>query len=328
MSTLRVAAAQAAPVYMNLGATVEKTIALMEDAARQGVALLALPETWVPGYPFWLWLESPAGSMRFVGDYHANSIVADGPEDRALAAAAGRLGITVALGVSERDGGSLYMGQWLYGPDGRVLARRRKLKPTHVERTLFGEGDGSDLQVIDTPLGRIGSLCCWEHLQPLTKYAMYSQHEQIHVAAWPSFSLYEGAAYALGPEVNTAASQLYAAEGQCFVLAACAVVSDAMVERLCDTPAKRDLLRTGGGYARLFGPDGAPLGTPLAPDQEGLVIADIDLGAIAYAKTAADPVGHYSRPDVLRLMFNAGGNPRVVPFEADFEPPGRSGGAA
>jgi aliphatic nitrilase len=327
MSTLRVAAVQAAPVFMDLGGTVEKTIALMEDAARAGVQLLAFPETWVPGYPFWLWLESPAGSMRFVGEYHANSITADGPEDLAIAAAAGRLGVTVSLGVSERHGGSLYMGQWLYGPEGRVLARRRKLKPTHVERTLFGEGDGSDLRVVDTPLGRIGSLCCWEHLQPLTKYAMYSQFEQIHIAAWPSFSLYEGAAYALGPEVNTAASQLYAAEGQCFVLAACAVVSGQMIEKMCDSSAKRTLLRTGGGYARLFGPDGAPLGAPLAPDQEGLVIADIDLGAIAYAKTAADPVGHYSRPDVLRLMFNPGHNPRVVTFDANFEYPGRPGGS-
>lgn len=319
MPTLRVAAVQAAPVFLDLAATVDKAIALIDDAGRQGVELLAFPETWIPGYPFWIWLDSPAAGMRFVGAYHANSLVAGGAEDRAIAAAARRHGMTVAMGVSERDGGSLYMVQWLYGADGGVLARRRKLKPTHVERTLFGEGDGSDLQVVATPLGRIGSLCCWEHLQPLTKYAMYAQQEQIHVAAWPSFSLYNGAAYALGPELNTAASQLYAAEGQCFVLAACAVVSPEMVELLCDTPAKRELLRAGGGHARIFGPDGAPLCTPLAPDAEGLVMADIDLAAIAYAKSAADPVGHYSRPDVLRLMFNTRPNPRVVPFEGDFD---------
>jgi aliphatic nitrilase len=177
-------------------------------------------------------------------------VVAGGSEDQAIAAAARRSGVMVAMGVAERDGGSLYMGQWLYGADGSVLARRRKLKPTHVERTLFGEGDGSDVQVVATPLGRVGSLCCWEHLQPLTKYAMYAQHEQIHIAAWPSFSLYVGAAYALGPEVNTAASQLYAAEGQCFVVASCAVVSAAMVELMCDTPAKRELLKVGGARAR------------------------------------------------------------------------------
>ena len=318
MPPIKVAAVQAAPVFLDLSACVDKAIALIDAAAGQGVQLLAFPETWMPGYPFWIWLDSPAWGMQFVGRYHQNSVVAGGVEDQAIAAAARRHGMTVAMGVSERDGGSLYMGQWLYGPEGQVLARRRKLKPTHVERTLFGEGDGSDLKVVATALGRIGSLCCWEHLQPLTKYALYAQHEQIHIAAWPSFSLYVGAAYALGPELNTAASQLYAAEGQCFVLASCAVVSPAMIEMLCDTQAKRELLRAGGGHARIFGPDGAPLGTALAPDAEGLVVADIDLDTIAYAKSAADPVGHYSRPDVLRLMFNDHANPRVVAFEGEF----------
>ena len=280
MSTIKVAAVQASPVFLDLAGTVAKAIELIEEAARQGVQLLAFPETWIPGYPFWIWLDSPAWGMQFVARYHQQSVVAGGPEDEAIAAAAQRHGVMVAMGVSERDGGSLYMGQWLYGPDGNVIARRRKLKPTHVERSLFGEGDGSDLKVVATSLARIGSLCCWEHLQPLTKYAMYAQHEQIHIAAWPSFSLYVGAAYALGPELNTAASQIYAAEGQCFVLASCGVVSPAMIEIMCDTPAKRELLKAGGGHARIFGPDGAPLGTPLAADAEGLVVADLDLDMI------------------------------------------------
>lgn len=325
---LRVAAVQAAPAFLERAAGVEKAIALIDEAGREGVDVLAFPETWLPGYPFWAWLDSPARGMPFVGRYHEQSLVRGGAEDRALAAAAKRNGLCVSVGLSERDGGSLYMGQWLYGPDGEVLNRRRKLKPTHVERTVFGEGDGSDIRVCETPVGRIGSLCCWEHLQPLTKYAMYAQHEQIHIAAWPSFSLYVGTAYALGPELNTAASQMYAAEGQCFVLASCAVVSKAMVETLCDTPEKRELLKAGGGHARIFGPDGAPLGNVLGEHEEGLVMADVDLGAIAYAKSAADPVGHYSRPDVLRLMFNDQPAPRVTALEPEFtaeDTPGRNG---
>jgi aliphatic nitrilase len=266
--------------------------------------------------------------MPFVGRYFSNALVVGGPEDAALAAAARRAGMFVSMGLAERDGGSLYMAQWLYGPDGAVLARRRKLKPTHVERTLFGEGDGSDLVVSATALGRIGALCCWEHLQPLTRYAMYAQQEEIHIAAWPSFSLYRGLAYALGPEVNTAASLMYAAEGQCFVIAACATVSPGMIELLCDTPAKRDLLGGGGGHARIFGPDGAPLGTPLPPESEGLVVADIDLDQIAYAKHAADPVGHYARPDVLRLMFDRQPHARVVPFAHELAPVAPPGAAA
>jgi len=212
----------------------------------------------------------------------------------------------------------LYLAQSLIGPHGKVIANRRKLKPTHVERTVFGEGDGSDLRVDDTDIGRIGTLCCWEHLQPLTKYALYSMNEQVHVGAWPSFSLYNGVAYALGPQLNTAASQIYAAEGQCFVVAACGVVSDAMIEMMCDSDDKHALLKAGGGHAMIFGPDGAPLSEPLADTQEGLVYADIDLNFLSIAKSAADPVGHYSRPDVTRLLLNTEPASAVETFSPPF----------
>ena len=311
----KVAAVQAAPVFLDLDATVEKAVALIDDAGRQGVKLIAFPETWVPGYPWWIWLGAPAWGMQFVGRYFENAIEAGSAQDEALAAAAKRNGLQVVMGVSERAGGSLYMGQWHYGADGEILSRRRKLKPTHVERTVFGEGDGSDMIVSETELGRVGALCCWEHLQPLTKYAMYAQNEQIHIASWPSFSLYRGAAYALGPELNSSASQMYAAEGQCFVIASCATVSQAMYELLCDTPDKQQFLQPGGGYARIFAPDGSPLGEPLGEKEEGLLVAEIDLSMIAYAKAAADPVGHYSRPDVFRLMFNRKPNRVVMPFD-------------
>ena len=187
----------------------------------------------------------------------------------------------VALGLSERDGGSLYIAQWIIGPDGETIAKRRKLKPTHAERTVFGEGDGSHLAVHDLDVGRLGALCCWEHLQPLSKYAMYAQNEQVHVAAWPSFSLYDPFAHALGAEVNNAASKIYAVEGSCFVIAPCATVSQQMIDELCDTPEKHQFLHAGGGFAVIYGPDGAPLAKPLPPDQEGLLYADIDLGMIS-----------------------------------------------
>ncbi|MEX3009763.1 carbon-nitrogen hydrolase family protein [Hoeflea sp. TYP-13] len=311
----KVAAVQAAPAFLDLDKSVEKAIALIDEAGSKGVKLIAFPETWIPGYPWWIWLGAPAWGMQFVGQYFDNAIEADSPQDEALREAARRNAMHVIVGVSERAGGSLYMGQWHYGPGGEIVARRRKLKPTHVERTVFGEGDGSDISVHQTDIGRVGSLCCWEHLQPLTKYAMYSQNEQIHIASWPSFSLYKGAAYALGAELNTSASQMYAAEGQCFVIASCATVSEEMCELLCDTPDKQQFLQPGGGFARIFAPDGSPVGEPLGEHEEGLLIAEIDLGAIAFAKAAADPIGHYSRPDVLRLMFNKRANPAVMPFD-------------
>lgn len=314
--SFRAAAVQAAPPFLDLDAGVAKTVALIAEAADNGAALIAFPETWLPGYPWFIWLDAPAWGMRFVQRYADNSLVYGSPEAQAIAGAAREHHITVALGLSERDGGSLYIAQWLIGPDGATIARRRKLKPTHVERTVFGEGDGSDLAVHDTDLGRLGALCCWEHLQPLSKYAMYAQHEQVHVAAWPSFSLYRDNAYALGPEVNIGASRMYAVEGGCFVVAPCAVVGAAEIEALCDTDAKRELLRQGGGHARIFAPDGQLLHEPLPETDEGIVYADLDLGVIALAKAAADPSGHYSRPDVTRLLFDPTPHRPVVTFDS------------
>ena len=319
-ANFKAAVIQAAPVFMNLQGSIEKAVRLIEEASAAGAKLIAFPECWVPGYPWWLWLGPPAWGLQFVPAYHANSMRNDGPEMAALQAAAARGGINVLMGYTEIDGGSLYMAQALIGDAGQLLYARRKLKPTHVERSLFGEGDGSDFQVVDTTVGRVGSLCCWEHLQPLSKYAMYSMHEQVHVASWPSFTIYRGAAYALGHQVNLAASQTYAVEGGCYVLAATAITGKDTFDMLCDTPEKRHLLnpetgQAGGGFSMIFGPDGRPLCEHLPEDQEGILYAEISLPMIAVAKAAADPVGHYSRPDVVRLMVDRSRRRPVVNFE-------------
>ena len=302
----KVAVVQAAPIFLDLDAGIDKTVGFIEEAAAAGAKLIAFPETWLPGYPWHIWLGSPAWAIMrgFVSRYFDNSLSYDSPEADRLRDAARENNITVVLGLSERDGGSLYIAQWIIGPDGETIAQRRKLKPTHVERTVYGEGDGSGLAVHETELGRIGALCCWEHLQPLSKYAMYAQNEQVHVAAWPSFSLYDPFAPALGAEVNNAASRVYAVEGSCFVLAPCATVSQAMIDELCDSPDKNMLLHAGGGHSVIYGPDGMQLTEKLPPDAEGLLYAEIDLGTISVAKAAADPAGHYSRPDVTRLLLN------------------------
>ncbi len=309
----RAAAVQAAPVFLDLDATVDKSIGLIKEAAAGGARLIAFPETFIPGYPWFIWLDSPAWGMQFIQRYHDNSLVYGSPAADRIAQAARDNGIMVVMGHSEKSGGSLYMGQWIIDADGRTVAMRRKLKPTHVERTVFGEGDGSDLSVFETALGRVGALCCWEHLQPLSKYAMYAQNEQVHIAAWPSFSLYRGGAYALGPEVNNAASRVYAVEGGCFVIAPCATVSKEMVDLLCVDAGKKMLLLEGGGFAQIYAPDGQLMHAPLPEGEEGLVYADIDLGMIALAKAAADPAGHYARPDVTRLLLDKTPGDRVIP---------------
>src|SRR6202007_855191 len=232
------------------------------EAGTAVARLIAFPETWIPGYPWWIWLGAPALAVMRGSDsrYFDNSRSYASPEAERLRAAAKRNKITVVLGLSERDGGSLYIAQWIIGPDGETIAKRRKLRPTHVERTVFGDGDGSHIAVHDrADIGRLGALCCWEHLQPLTKYAMYAQNEQVHVGAWPSFSMYEPFAHALGWETNNAVSKVYAVEGSCFFLGPCAVVSQAMIDELCDSPEKHAFLHAGGGHAVIYGPDGSSL---------------------------------------------------------------------
>lgn len=316
MTMFKAAAVQAAPAWLDLDATTDKTIALIGEAARNGADLVAFPETWIPGYPYHAWLGSQAWAMQYVRAYAENSLAVDSPQAARIREAAARHGVHVVLGYSERAGGSLYMGQMLIDRAGGLVAARRKLKPTHVERTIFGEGDGSDLAVHALDIGRVGALCCWEHLQPLTKYAMYAQDEQVHVGAWPSFSLYPMAT-ALGPEVNTAVSRVYAVEGGCFVLAPSMPVTAELVDRLCDTDDKRELLLAGGGATAIFGPDGSTLAAAAA-DEETILYADIDLGMIALAKAAADPAGHYARADVTRLLLNR--EPRRPVEHTRFEP--------
>lgn len=189
----RAAAVQAAPVFLDLDASIDKAVGLIEDAARAGAELIAFPETYLPGYPWYIWLDAPAWGFQFTQRYFDNSLEYGTPQAARIAQAAKDNHIMVAMGLSERYQASLYIAQWIIDAQGKTGAVRRKLEPTHVERTVYGEGDGSDLSVYDTDLGRVGALCCWEHLQPLSKYAMYAQNEQIHVGAWPSFSLYTGA---------------------------------------------------------------------------------------------------------------------------------------
>lgn len=304
MTSLRVGAVQAEPAWLDIEKGTEKTVGLIAEAAAQGVDLLAFPEVWIPGYPVFLWSHPVMEQMPFVGTYHQNSPTVDGTHMEQIRAAARKHSVNVVIGFSERAAGSLYMAQTVISADGDVVFHRRKLKPTHAERTLFGEGDGSDLKVAEVAGARVGALNCWEHLQPLVKFAMYAQHEQIHVAAWPCFGILKQVP-ALSSEANMAATQTYALEGSTFVVAPSQIMSPegAPLFALPDG-SQSPVIQTGGGTARVYGPDSSRLTEPLDEHTEGIVVADIDLAAIAFAKNAADPVGHYARPDVVRLLLD------------------------
>jgi nitrilase len=301
---VRVAAVQAAPVWLDMEKSLEKAIALIDQAGSRGAELVAFGEAWLPGFPFWIWLGAPAWGSDFFVELHQNSVEMGGKEMRALADAARRNKVELVMGMTERDGGSLYCTLAFIGANGQLRGRHRKLKPTHVERSIWGEGDGSDLFVLDTPIGRIGGLNCWEHLQPLTKYAMYSMNEQIHVAAWPALSIYNDTAYALGVEANMAASRTYALEGQAYVLAVTSICDQNVIDRLCTDAERAKLLEFGGGTTTIFAPSGATLAGPLPYKSEDLLVTDLDLAEIRRAKQAADPAGHYARADATRLVID------------------------
>ncbi|MFH1834353.1 MAG: carbon-nitrogen hydrolase family protein [bacterium] len=307
----KAAVVQAAPVWLDREATADKACRLIASAAKEGAQLIAFPEAWLPGFPWWIFLGTPAWGNSFFAELYANSVEIPSPTTDRLCRAAKEAGAYLVMGMDERAGGSLYCTQLFIDPDGEIMGRHRKLKPTHVERSVWGEGDGSDLRVFDTPLGKIGGLNCWEHMQPLTRYAMYSLGQQIHVASWPAFSLYRKYAYALGEVTNVGATRHYALEGSCFALMAVSVISKEMVDRLADTAERADLIEVGGGASQIFAPDGSTIAGPPRGDEEAIVTADIDLYEIARAKNFADPTGHYSRPDIFRLLVNRTPQPCV-----------------
>jgi nitrilase len=300
----KAAAVQAAPIWQDRERSADKACALIAEAGRNGAQLIAFPEVWLPGYPSWAFLGTPLWGNEFFAELYANSVEIPSPTTARLCEAAKQAGAYVVMGMNERAGGTLYITQLLIDAEGNILGRHRKLKPTHAERTVYGQGDGSDLRVFDTTIGRLGALNCWEHLQPLMRYAMFSMGEQVHVASWPSFSLYRKQSYALSAEPCMGASRQYALEGSCFVLAPVAITSKEIVDRLADTPERADLIEVGGGGSCIFGPDGATIAGPGPWDEEVILYANVDLYDIARAKNFADPTGHYSRPDVLSLLWN------------------------
>jgi predicted amidohydrolase len=307
MTAVRVAAVQAAPVFLDRDATIEKAVSLIGEAAAGGAGLVAFPETWIPGYPAWIFGAAgwdDAAQKRVFGRLSANAVEVPSPAVDVLCRAAKKAGVVVAMGMTERDArasrGTLY-NSILYVSDlGQVLGVHRKLMPTHAERIVWGQGDGSTLHVFETPVGRVGGLACWEHWMPLTRFAMHAKGEQIHVAAWPEVG---------DPELHRFCTRHYAFEGRCFAL--CVMGARVGPEHLPEGFELADAMgatddfvnREPVGGTCVFAPDGTVVADSVAGD-ETIVYADLDLGRIPEEQAALDVVGHYNRPDVFTLSVD------------------------
>jgi nitrilase len=298
--SVRVAVVQASPVALNCDATTEKACRLIAEAGERGAELVVLPEVLIPGYPRGISFGALIGSRTDAGRrafarYWENSVELPGPVTEALGAAAARAHLYAVVGVSERvagtRGGTLYNTVLYIGPDGRLLGKHRKLKPTSSERLIWGEGDGSTLTTVSTPFGIVGGLICWENYMPLARMAMYAKGVEIYVAPTAD-----------NRDSWQATIQHIALEGRCFVLAC----NQFMVRS--DIPADWEDIGPGpevigrGGSA-IVGPMGEYVAGPLF-GEEGILVADLALDKIAEARFDMDVVGHYNRPDVFSLSVD------------------------
>ncbi|KAK2030749.1 carbon-nitrogen hydrolase [Colletotrichum zoysiae] len=307
MSTrsVKVAVTQAEPAWIDLPASVEKTCTLMKEAAANGAQLIAFPECWIPGYPVWIWSRLLDFDLNV--RYMKNSLQLDSPEMAAIKACAKDSNIAVSIGFSENDNNSLFIAQALIGQDGEIKVHRRKMKPTHMERTIFGDASGHCLQSVgDLSFARVGSLACWEHIQPLLKYNTIVQQEQIHVAAWPSVTPHSGTGpdmWSMSAEGCQTLSRTYAIEASAFVLHCTALITNRGIETHGSSHGLM-MCNPGGGSSAIFGPDGRHLTEAVDETTETIIYADLDMDSINRAKMFADCTGHYSRPDLLRLSVN------------------------
>lgn len=294
---MRAAAAQISPDLERAESTLHRVLGAMEEAAGKGAQLLVFPETFVPYYPYFSFIYPPVSAGKAHLKLYDQAVAVPGPITEAVAEQARAYGMVVVLGVNERDHGSLYNTQLIFDADGTLRLKRRKITPTYHERMIWGQGDATGLKVVDTAVGKIGALACWEHYNPLARYALMAQHEEIHCAQFPGSMV--GPIFAEQMEVTI---RHHALESGCFVVNATGWLTDAQIEFLTSDPNLQIALR-GGCHTAIISPEGRHLVPPLT-EGEGILIADLDFSLITKRKRMMDSVGHYARPELLSLWIN------------------------
>ena len=307
-TVVRVAAVQATPVFLDLEATLELACARIEEAGRNGARLAVFPEGFLPSYPFWSWFIPPYRTMELRELYDAllrESVTVPGPVVDRLGHAARAAGVTVVMGVNERNaeasGTTLYNSLLFIGSDGRLLGTHRKLVPTVAERLVHGLGDASGLAVYDLDIGRLGGLICWENYMPLARWALYAGGVQIHVA--PTWDRGE-------PWISTL--RHIAKEGRVFVIGCCSPVhrDDVPDSYAFKTAHLPDAAWINPGGSTIIDPDGRFLVEPVT-EREDILYADLDMGSLRGSRFQLDVAGHYGRPDVFEVTMHTDARPMV-----------------
>jgi nitrilase len=302
----KAAAVQASPVYLNASATADKAASVVREAAANGARLVAFPEVFVPGYPYWNWITDPVTGSAWFEKLAKASVLVPGPEIDAVRKAARDAGCYVVLGVNERSPvslGAIYNTLVFIGPDGALLGKHRKLVPTWAEKLTWTGGDGSSLRVYDTEIGRLGGLACGENTNTLARFALLGQGELVHVASYISLPV-APPDYDMAEAIKLRAIA-HSFEGKIFTIVSCSTVSEEIIAAMETVvpDARARLQRKSSAFSGIIGPDGRLVGEPLI-DDEGIVYADIDLDRCIQPKQMHDIVGHYNRFDIFDLRVN------------------------
>ncbi len=298
------AAVQAAPIFLDAKASTEKACRLIREAAAGGAELVALPEVFIAGYPYWNWMMSPLEGSAWFRRLYLSSIDVPGPEVQALQSTAKACGVTVVIGVNERSPvsmGTIFNTNLVIGPNGDLLGRHRKIVPTFAEKLTWGSGDGESIRTYDTPIGRLGTLACGENTNTLARFALLAQGEQVHVANYIAFPF--TASYDM-PDAIKIRAGAHSFEGKVFTIVACSAMSQEIRDALGTTPERlQQLSGTPNAFSGIFGPDGRLLSSSLI-DEEGIVYGEIDIEKSIEPKQFQDIIGHYNRFDIFELRLH------------------------